>query len=155
MHQTSNMQYYFRQAKDQFGKDIYTQEKHNSLMGDRWDQIKDHTLFTKLSKLCGYHLASWIKKYLNKNDDLYIYKDFNKSFDHWLDQISKSVGVFKTEAIKPLLKDFFNKLDEFRSLEKQHKFKRLPSDRDIWTPERLSNTYDLEYDQVFENVSRC
>lgn len=150
MHQTVNMKYHFNLAKEQFGKDIYTQEKHNKIMSGLWEEITGHELFNNLFVTHGESLHSYLKEYQNKNSAYYQYKDFDKSKSHWIKQIEKSIGVFKAEKLKPFIIDYFNKLEQYKNKQNEYKYKTLLSECGVYTHEKLADIYNLGKLEVLE-----
>lgn len=144
MHQAANMQYHFNLAREQLGKEIYTQEKHNEKLNILWQGIKDHNVFNVLFKARGASLHERLKEYQDKQGDFYKYKDFTKSYDHWVVQIGKNTTHYEIKSISKELKSYFEQLEQYRKLEKEYKYTTLKSNSDLWTSERLADYYNLD-----------
>lgn len=125
----------------------YTQEDHNEELKILWGGVVNHKIFTA-SNIKWPLLCDSLKKYQDKQGDLYKYKDFTKSVCHWVAQSEKAIGVMATKYTKPLIIDYFDKLSKYRELEAKYKYKTLPVKRDLWTIDRLANHLNISIDQA-------
>lgn len=155
MHQASNMLYHFKQAKNTFGQDVYTSEKHQEKLKKLWQSLENHKLYEWLFIDFGNSKDHYFKEYLNKNSDHYNYSNADRSIKHWLDQIKITCfdAKKKREQLSSLLTSYFETIDEYRSLEQDYKYKNLPNNSDVWTPQRLADTYNLTLEEVFTILS--
>lgn len=138
-----NVGYVFKKALKYFGKTTYTQEDHTERLNQIYDQLLDH----KILKLVKWDIEKYLKEYLNQNSDLYKYKNFDDSFDHWENQIARYENPYTyTKRIKPALRDYFDLLKGHRKLKEQYKYRTLPSRSEIITYKDVAIRY---------NVSEC
>lgn len=155
---SSNAFYYTKKCKDQLGIELYTSEQHHEKLNTLKTQLHNHKVFEKLFKCFGQWAVNHIKEYLNENEDLFKYKDFDKSFDHWDQQFqNKSGWEYKGFSNKPetgtcqtLLKGFFYTLKEYKTLKDKYQYKSLPSRSDLWDCERLSNYLNCDITHVYK-----
>lgn len=152
MHQHANMQYHFKLAQDQFGKEIYTSEKHNKKASNLLYSLQNHELFSFLFKDFGYSKDIYFSGYLDRNSDKYLYSNSVRSIKHWTEQIEVPYNRFNIKKYKQklesLLTDFFEGIDNHRRLTSSYKYKNLPSNRELWTPKKLSEYYNLTLVEV-------
>lgn len=151
MHQASNMLYHFKQAKNTFGQDVYTSEKHQAKLKELWQSLENHKLYEWLFIDFGNSKDHYFKEYLDKNSDLYQYSNAAKSVKHWLNQIKITCfnAKKKKEQLTSLLTSYFETRDQYRKLEQDYKYKNLPSNSEVWTPQRLADRYNLPLEEVF------
>lgn len=161
-HFTYNAKYFAKQCLNSLGKTIYTFEDHREQLQQLKDGVHNHKIFDRLFTLFGGWAVGHIKEYLAESGDLFKYKDFSKSFDHWNEQFSKRDRSFSSFGRdKPLgkktgntpqeaLKSFFSKLDEYRSLQKQYQFKTLPSKSDLWDCSRLAEYLSCDIGNIYK-----
>ena len=159
MHQLANLQYHFKLTQDHFGQDIYTSEKHNDKMVKLWDVLENHSLFTFLFKDFGHSKDVYFKEYLNKTNDKYLHSNANISVEHWINQINlperESLRNSKTykEKLENSLISFFGGIDQYRKLEGDHKYKNLPNNNGVWTPQKLGGYYNIPLENVMVVLS--
>lgn len=162
MHQQANMQYHFKLAQDQFGKDIYTQEKHNKTLSGLWQDIENHSIFNTLFKKLGTTLNKYLKEYHDKKSERYEYFNSDRAFKHWDHQIKGryNIGMLNSWA-KPLnktngmtpqdqLKNYFDGIQQYKDLEREYRYKTLPRKDELWNAGKLAITYNLDIQQVYE-----
>lgn len=125
----------------------YTQEDYNEELKILWGDVVNHKIFTSSKFKCPL-LRDSLKKYQDKQGDLYKYKNFTKSADHWVAQSEKDNGVMATKYTKPFIIDYFDKLSKYRDLEAKYKYKTFPVKRNLWTIERLANHLKISIDQT-------
>lgn len=161
----STVEYHFNLAQKQFGKEIYTQEDHAQKLKNIWDKLNKHEVFNFLTKHTGSVICISLRKYLNKSGDLYKYKDFKNSYNHWLKQIESLLGNHSIYKFKQpykrgsdsgfnLLKNFFDTLEDYRKLDREYRYASLPSKNDLWDAERLANHYNLTLNNVYVTLSK-
>ena len=162
---SDNVEYHFSLAQKQFGKDIYTREDHNQKLKNMWDKLNSHQIFDFLSSQIGSSICVSLRKHLDKYGDLYRYKDYKNSYSHWLKQIESMLGTYTIYKFKrpykrgslsgfDLLKNFFDSLEDHRTLERKYQYSTLPSKCDLWDAERLSNEYGLDLNDVYVTLSK-
>lgn len=138
-HFKANSKYFAQLTVEQLGKKIYTSEEHHEKLKGLKSELNHHNVFKLIDSNCGYVNIPTLQKYLNENDDLFKYKDFSNSFIHWGSVLSNcSQNRFAFKKVREALRDFFNKLDEYRNLKNKYQYKNLPSKIVLWTPEKLS-----------------
>ena len=126
-----------------------------------WASIEQHSIFKTLAKQLGEGINIQLKEYIDKNEDRYNYINAERAFNHWNPQIQKrfNSGRVTNYWVKPFdkkaisgesqLKDYFDKIEEYKTLSKKYEYKSLPTNDQVKTPQKLADQYGLTLDKVF------
>lgn len=148
MHELANDKRHLSLVKQQMTSPIgYTSEQKQSDLKSMLTSLDNHKVF----KLLKAQEVTYFKEYYKNNSDRFRYPNSERAINHWKDQF-KLNGTLLLDGRNFLkeIKDFFTLAEKYSNL--YHSYKTLPSNKDVWTCERFSKTYDIDLPKVYEMI---